>query len=73
MMMSIISLFVGVRTSIHRLAAGETERDTGYPYEQKMEAYNLNRIKATFLLICGWIALIAVGIGAYYILTRVLN
>jgi hypothetical protein len=71
--LSITSLFIGVSTTIHRLAAGETERKTGYPYEQKMELYNWNRIKATFLLACGWIAWIAFCISIYSVLTRVLN
>jgi hypothetical protein len=73
MLMSIFSLFVGVPKTIHSLAAGVTEQDTGYPYNQKMDTYNFNRIKATFLLILGWISLIAIGIGVYFVLTRVLN
>ena len=73
MVMSVISIFVGVRTSIHRLAADETERRTGYPYDQKMDAYNWNRVKATFLIISGWLCWIGAGIGVYFFLTRVLN
>jgi hypothetical protein len=71
--LSITSLFIGVPTTIHRLAAGETERKSGYPYKQKLELYNWNRIKATFILAFGWIAWVALGISIYSVLTRVLN
>jgi hypothetical protein len=73
MALSLISLFVGVPTSIHRLAASETERQTGYPYDQKIDAYNWNRMKATMLIIGGWLSWIIFGIGLYFALTRMLN
>ena len=70
MAMSIISLFVGPGKTIHRIAAGRTERETGMPYEESPQRYNYYRSTATMALVFGWLV---DGAVIALVLTQVLS
>jgi len=55
MAMAVIGLFVGPGKTIHKLAAGKTERMTGLPYTQSPELYKVNIARATASIIFGWL------------------
>ena len=54
MAMSIVALFVGIPTTIRRLARSMTERTTGLPYDETPDLYKYNCFRSTSGLIGGW-------------------